>query len=155
VLITPGKSFGSAEIDESVKALYGTGLFTDVTINVSGNRLVVNVVENTIVNSVVIRGNKKVKNEVLLQIIQTEPRGVLTDAEAAGRRPAHHQNITRPRAWRGHRRVRCHAARRQPPDVAFCHHRRGQLRRSAASACRRTTPSPTRVSPASGFSGAA
>jgi len=84
VLITPGQSFGSAEIDESVKALYGTGLFTDVTINVSGNRLVVNVVENSIVNSVVIRGNKKVKNEVLLQIIQTEPRGVLTDAKLQG-----------------------------------------------------------------------
>ena len=84
ILITPGKSFGSAEIDESVKALYGTGLFADVTITQSGNSLVVNVVENPIVNSVVIRGNKKVKSEVLMQILQTEPRGVLTDAKVQG-----------------------------------------------------------------------
>lgn len=84
ITITPGASFSGADIDESVKALYGTGLFTDVTINVSGNRLVVNVVENSIVNTVVIRGNKKVKNEVLLQIIQTQPRGVLTDAKLQG-----------------------------------------------------------------------
>src|SRR5262245_18474950 len=43
VLIDPGRSFGSAELDESVKALYGTGLFADVSISVSGSRLVVNV----------------------------------------------------------------------------------------------------------------
>jgi outer membrane protein insertion porin family len=67
-----------------VKALYGTGLFADVTITQSGNRLVVNVVENPIVNSVVVRGNKKVKSEVLMQILQTEPRGVLTDAKVQG-----------------------------------------------------------------------
>ena len=84
VLIEPGRSFGGGEIDESVKALYGTGLFADVTITVSGSRLVVNVVENPIVNTVVIRGNKKIKNDVLLQILQTEPRGVLTDAKLQG-----------------------------------------------------------------------
>ncbi|MBN9022785.1 MAG: hypothetical protein J0H08_11970 [Rhizobiales bacterium] len=84
VLIKPGQSFGAGEIDESVKALYGTGLFADVTITQSGNRLVVNVVENPIVNSVVVRGNKKVKSEVLMQILQTEPRGVLTDAKVQG-----------------------------------------------------------------------
>ena len=84
VLIEPGRSFGSAEIDESVKALYGTGLFADVSISVSGSRLVVSVVENPIVNTVVIRGNKKIKNDVLLQLLQTEPRGVLTDAKLQG-----------------------------------------------------------------------
>ncbi len=84
VLIEPGRSFGSAEIDELVKALYGTGLFADVSISVSGSRLVVSVVENPIVNTVVIRGNKKIKNDVLLQLLQTEPRGVLTDAKLQG-----------------------------------------------------------------------
>ena len=84
VLIEPGRSFGSSEIDESVKALYGTGLFADVSISISGSRLVVTVVENPIVNTVVIRGNKKIKNDVLLQLLQTEPRGVLTDAKLQG-----------------------------------------------------------------------
>lgn len=84
VLIVPGKSFGSADIDESVKSLYGTGLFSDVTINVSGSRLVVKVVENPIVNRVLIRGNKKVKSNVLMPLLQTKPRGVLTDAKLQG-----------------------------------------------------------------------
>ena len=52
--------------------------------SISGSRLVVTVVENPIVNTVVIRGNKKVKNDVLLQLLQTEPRGVLTDAKLQG-----------------------------------------------------------------------
>ena len=42
------------------------------------------VVENPIVNSVVIRGNKKIKNDVLIQLLQTKPRGVLTDAKLQG-----------------------------------------------------------------------
>lgn len=84
IVIEPGRSFGGSEIDESVKALYGTGLFADVSITVSGNRLVVTVVENPIVNTVVIRGNKKIKNNVLMQLLQTAPRGVLTDAKLQG-----------------------------------------------------------------------
>jgi outer membrane protein insertion porin family len=84
VLIVPGKAFSNADIDESVKALYGTGLFSDVTISVSGSRLLVVVVENPVVNSVIIQGNRKVKSNVLIQLLQTQPRGVLTDAKLQG-----------------------------------------------------------------------
>jgi outer membrane protein insertion porin family len=41
VLITPGKSFGPGDINESVKALYDTGLFANVRIDRRGNALVV------------------------------------------------------------------------------------------------------------------
>jgi len=81
VLIEPGKSFGAADIDESVKALYGTGLFSDVTISIGGSRLVVAVVENPVVSTVIIQGNKKVKSEQLVPLLQTKPRGVFTDAK--------------------------------------------------------------------------
>ncbi|WP_421723680.1 outer membrane protein assembly factor BamA [Bauldia sp.] len=86
VLIVPGQSFGNAEIDESVKALYGTGLFSDVAISVSGNRLLVVVEENSVVNTVVIQGNRKIKSDVLLQLVQSKPRGVLTEAKLEGDR---------------------------------------------------------------------
>lgn len=86
VLIVPGQSFTNFDIDESVKALYGTGLFADVSISVSGSRLVVVVEENPVVNTVLIQGNRKVKSDVLIQLLQTKPRGVLTDAKLQGDR---------------------------------------------------------------------
>ncbi|MEQ8695286.1 MAG: outer membrane protein assembly factor BamA [Bauldia litoralis] len=84
VLIVPGKSFSNADIDESVKALYGTGLFSDVNISIGGSQLVVVVVENQVVNSVIIKGNKKIKNDELLRLLQTETRGVVTEAKLQG-----------------------------------------------------------------------
>ncbi len=83
VLIVPGKSFGNAEIDELVKALYGTGLFSDVKIATSGSRLVVGFGE-PVVKSVIIQGNKKVKSTTLLPLLQIKPRGVFTDAKLQG-----------------------------------------------------------------------
>src|SRR5450756_1063368 len=48
----PGGHLGPLEIDEALKALYATGLFTDVRINHSAGRLVVTVVENQVINRV-------------------------------------------------------------------------------------------------------
>ena len=79
--IKPGKSYSAADIDASVKALYATGLFSDVGITQRGSVLVVRVVENPIINSVVFEGNKKVKSDVLSAIVELKPRGVLTDAK--------------------------------------------------------------------------
>ena len=79
--IKPGKNYGAADIDASVKALYATGLFSDVGITRSGSTLVVRVVENPIINSVVFQGNKKIKSDVLSTIVELKPRGVLTDAK--------------------------------------------------------------------------
>ena len=79
VLIVPGKSFTNADIDESVKALYGTGPVLRRQYlhqrQPPGRRRR----ENRVVNSVIIQGNKKVKNDVSGQLLQTKPRGVLTE----------------------------------------------------------------------------
>jgi outer membrane protein insertion porin family len=80
VTIKPGKSFGAFDIDESIKALYDTGLFSDVSVAARGNALVVTVVENPIINSVNFEGNSKIKANVLVQVIESEPRGVMTQA---------------------------------------------------------------------------
>jgi outer membrane protein insertion porin family len=84
VLIKPGQSYTAFDVDESVKALFDTGLFADVTIRQSGSRLVVTVVENPLVNTVIFSGNKKVKSEILVQLAETRSRGVLTDAKLQG-----------------------------------------------------------------------
>ncbi len=79
--IKVGKSYNAADIDSSVKALYATGLFSDVGITQSGGALVVRVVENPIINSVVFEGNKKITSDILSTIVELKPRGVLTDAK--------------------------------------------------------------------------
>ena len=80
ITIKPGKSYGAADIDELVKVLYGTGLFADVLIDQRGSVLVVTVAENPIINSVIFQGNKKIKANILVQIVDLKTRGVLTDA---------------------------------------------------------------------------
>jgi outer membrane protein insertion porin family len=81
VTIKPGRSYSAADIDASIKALYDTGLFADVTIRQAGGSLVVSVVENPVVNTVIFKGNKKVKSNILVQVVETKPRGVFTDAK--------------------------------------------------------------------------
>lgn len=74
----PGGQLGPAEIDEGIKALYATGLFSDVRINRSGGRLVVTVVENPVINRVAFEGNKKSKDTQLETEVQSKPRGTLS-----------------------------------------------------------------------------
>ena len=73
-----GGRLDTAAIDEALKALYGTGLFQDVRITPSGNRLVVTVVENPVINRVAFEGNLKLKDDQLLLELQTKPRGSLS-----------------------------------------------------------------------------
>ncbi|MBI3704446.1 MAG: outer membrane protein assembly factor BamA [Rhizobiales bacterium] len=74
----PGGRLGPQEIDEALKALYGTGLFADVHISQPGGRLVVAVVENPVINRVAFEGNKKAKDEQLKVEVQSKPRGTLS-----------------------------------------------------------------------------
>jgi outer membrane protein insertion porin family len=78
--IQPGKTFSNADIDESVKRLYATGFFSDVQISVSGGTLIVTVAENQLVNQVVFNGNRKIKDDKLVGIVQTQPQGPYSDS---------------------------------------------------------------------------
>jgi outer membrane protein insertion porin family len=75
ITIQPGKNFSNADIDESVKRLYATGYFSGVSMSVSGNTLVVTVSENQLVNQVVFNGNRKIKDDKLSGVVQTQPLG--------------------------------------------------------------------------------
>ncbi len=81
ITIKPGQPYSAADVDESVKVLYETGLFSDVFIAQRGSVLVVTVAENPIVNSVIFEGNKKIKSNILVQVVTVKTRGVLTDAK--------------------------------------------------------------------------
>jgi outer membrane protein insertion porin family len=81
VLIKPGQNFSPNDINESIKALYATGLFSDVKIAKRGNSLVVTIAENNVVGSVRFEGNKKLKDDMLTAVIETKPRGILSEAK--------------------------------------------------------------------------
>ncbi|WP_137131833.1 outer membrane protein assembly factor BamA [Rhizobium sp. FY34] len=78
--IRPGVNFSNSDIDESVKRLYATGYFSDVKISVSGGTLVVTVSENQLVNQVVFNGNRKIKDDKLQDVVQTQPLGPYSEA---------------------------------------------------------------------------
>lgn len=81
--IKPGKPFNNQNIDDSVKALYATGLFTDVSIYQNGGTLVVEVDESGIVNQVFFEGNKRLKDEALASAVQTASRSTYSEEKVA------------------------------------------------------------------------
>ncbi|WP_102958462.1 outer membrane protein assembly factor BamA [Mangrovicella endophytica] len=91
--VKQGENVTDAQIDDAVRRLFETGLFSDVKINQSGGTLVVAVQENQIVNQVVFQGNSKIKDEQLTAAVQTQPRAAYSqataDADVAGIKDAY------------------------------------------------------------------
>ena len=87
MVVQPGEPFDPQAINESLKTLYATGLFSSVSITRDGNDLDVSVVENPTVNQVFFSGNKVLTDKDALAAISLKPRSVFTPAGAeAGRR---------------------------------------------------------------------
>lgn len=76
--IQPGQRYSAFDVDESLKALFATGLFADVQVFRKGGTLVVQVDENPVLNRVVFEGNDRLKDDALGAIVQSKPRGVFT-----------------------------------------------------------------------------
>jgi outer membrane protein insertion porin family len=75
-----GQPYDPAAADRSLKALFGTGLFSDVVIEMQGSTLVVRVAENPIINRVAFEGNSKIDDDKLRDEVQSKPRQVFTRA---------------------------------------------------------------------------
>jgi outer membrane protein insertion porin family len=75
-----GASYDPAQVDESLKALFATGLFQDVRIRREGSTIVIVVVENPIVSRVAFEGNKEIEDDTLSKEVQLKPRAVYTRA---------------------------------------------------------------------------
>ena len=78
LLIGPGDAFDPDKVNNSLKALFATGLFADVAIRREGSILVVSVVENPIINRVVFEGNDALEDAELEAEIRLRPRVVYT-----------------------------------------------------------------------------
>ncbi|MBL8667222.1 MAG: outer membrane protein assembly factor BamA [Rhodospirillales bacterium] len=78
LLVREGDEADPERIDRSLKSLYGTGLFSDVSIQEQGSTLVVRVVENPIVNRVAFEGNRHLKDENLESEVTLKPRSIFT-----------------------------------------------------------------------------
>ncbi len=76
--IAAGDPLDPGKVDQSLKALFATGLFADVSIRRQGNVLVVNVVENPIINRLAFEGNRRIEDDVLEPEVQLRPRIVYT-----------------------------------------------------------------------------
>jgi outer membrane protein insertion porin family len=66
--------------DESVKALFQTGLFADVQIFQRGSTVVVRIVENPMINSVTFQGNDELDSDDLAKELELKERMVYTRA---------------------------------------------------------------------------
>jgi outer membrane protein insertion porin family len=75
-----GDTYDPAKVDQSIKALFATALFSDVRIDREGNGVLITVVENPIVNQVAFEGNSEVDKETLKNEVQLKPRSVFTRA---------------------------------------------------------------------------
>jgi outer membrane protein insertion porin family len=80
LLLGPGDVFDSTRIDLSLKTLFATGLFADVSIREDGDTLVVSVVENPIINRVIFENNRALKEDKLRDEVEAQPRAIFTRA---------------------------------------------------------------------------
>lgn len=76
--ISPGEPFDPEKIDQSLKTLFQTGLFSDVRIFRRGNDLVVAVDENPMINRVNFEGNSEVKDKDLEKETELKERSIFT-----------------------------------------------------------------------------
>ena len=81
ITISPGDVASPDDIDQSVKSLFQTGLFSDVQITRRGGTLVVRVEENPMINQVNFEGNREVKDSDLAKEVELRERTMFTRAK--------------------------------------------------------------------------
>jgi outer membrane protein insertion porin family len=79
--ISPGDPISEEAMDESVKALFQTGLFADVDVFARGSTVVVRVEENPLINRVNFEGNSEIKDDNLLKEVELRERMIFTRAK--------------------------------------------------------------------------
>ena len=76
----PDGRFDDAARDAALKALLATGLFDNVTVDRTGERLVVHLTEAPVLDRVAFEGNKKIQDKELTAVVESKPRGTLQRA---------------------------------------------------------------------------
>jgi len=76
-----GDSFNAEKIDETIKVLFQTGLFSDVQMFQRGTTVVIKVVENPLINQVNFEGNSEIDDKALQKEIEARERMIFTRAQ--------------------------------------------------------------------------
>ncbi|MEQ8655333.1 MAG: outer membrane protein assembly factor BamA [Kiloniellales bacterium] len=76
--LEPGDSFDARDLDGALSNLFATGLFANAVFERDGDKLIVRVVENPLINIVAFEGNERLDNETLQSEVQSRPRTVFT-----------------------------------------------------------------------------
>ncbi|MGU9962046.1 MAG: outer membrane protein assembly factor BamA [Candidatus Puniceispirillales bacterium WSBS_2018_MAG_OTU23] len=77
--VSVGDSVTDGDLNGILTSLFKTDLFNDVGIELDGNRLIITVDENPIINRISIEGNDVLNDEQLLAFLGIKPRRVFTD----------------------------------------------------------------------------
>jgi outer membrane protein insertion porin family len=88
MLLSPGDQFDQKLIDQSLKTLYATGLFKNVSITRAGKDLMVDVSENPVIAQVAFEGNHEIVNKDLQSVVSSRPNAVYTPEAAEADRQA-------------------------------------------------------------------
>lgn len=110
----PGDRYNPEKVDDSLKALFSTGLFSDVRIGRQGATVVVTVVENPIINQVAFEGNSEIDDKTLAGEVQLKSRAIFS----RGRVQSDVQRILE-----SYRRQGRFAARVEPKIINLPHNR--------------------------------
>ncbi|MBL6928849.1 MAG: outer membrane protein assembly factor BamA [Rhodospirillales bacterium] len=78
LLIREGDAFDPLRVNRSLKSLFATGLFADVSIRRRGETLIVYVTENPVINRIAFEGNDRLKDEELSAEVTLRPRIIYT-----------------------------------------------------------------------------
>lgn len=79
--IYEGQKVSPQKLDEMFRKTFKTGLFKDLEINIQGNKLIVDVVENPVVFEVSIEGNDKISDDKILPELIVKPRYVFKKSD--------------------------------------------------------------------------
>lgn len=78
LLIREGDTFDAKRMDRSLKSLFATGLFADVSVSRRGTSLTFTVIENPVVNRLAFEGNDTLENAELEAEVTLRPRVIYT-----------------------------------------------------------------------------
>ena len=80
--IAPGQTLTAGQVNGARRNLENSGLFESVTLDPQGSRLVITVTEFPTINRLTFEGNRRVDDEALSAVIQSQERRVFSPAQA-------------------------------------------------------------------------
>ncbi len=76
--IEPGQTVTTGQLNDAFQRLLDSGVFETVELTPRGTTLLIEVQEYPTINQISIEGNRRVKDDVLLEVISSQPRRVFT-----------------------------------------------------------------------------